>query len=995
MNRSNRLVVLGNWLLRQSRLAAGGTRDFLQGFSSSQKRHNRPLRKTLQFDTLEQRLCMSGDSFESLDLVPMDQFGGSGTFDEAPALNPAAVHTPFIPLHAVDLNSADYVRFKAWVDQAVAGNPGYEFSATDAAIMYRLTGQIAYANLAISMVEADVTAAENAIAAGNRPSIASDSYYDVGNVIRNLSVTYDWAYDLLTQTQRNRWGAYAEQAVWNVWNYTQAQWGGVSYPWSGWSVNNPGNNYFYSFVKATMHWGLASQSSQWLNLLRNDKLPSLVAYFQNLPGGGSLEGTGYGTSHKELFSLYRTWKEATGEDFAAQSSHVRDSIDYWVHATLPTLDRFAPIGDQARVSSAPLYDYQEHLMLEAVALNPNTPQAARGTWWLNNNSVVQMQHGFNYRHALLREQQPESRPAELVYYAQGTGHLFARTSWDTDATWLSFVAGKYNESHAHQDQGSFSLFQEDWLAVTENINSHSGIQQGTDVHNVIRFVKNGTTIRQTYNSQSSMSFTDVNGLLSIQANLNNAYSGSSADVQGWQRDLTFNRATNLVRIHDQFQVGNGVSAIWQINVPVQPIIQGDGTIKAGNLLITPVTPGVQVSIVDWRTVDATEFPSGWKIELRGASEYTVDLAVDHAVQAARGSDLLVIEPTGNLSVANSRSTAFDPVSIWGSNTSAIATERYQVADFNGDGLSDVISFGTDGGFDVRTAKSSGGFNVAVRWGQNGADIGADRYKVGDFNGDGLSDVMSMESNAVFYVWTAKAGGGFNNYQRWGSNGADIGMSRYKLGDFNADGRTDIASFEANGGFYVWTAKPAGGFNTVQKWGTNGGDIGASRYKIGDFNGDHRSDVMSLEANGGMYVWTANANGGFNNYKLWGMNSGDIGASRYKLGDFNGDGRTDVISFESNGRINVWTANNADRFDDGTQWAANGQDIGSDRYQVGDFNGDGRTDIASLESNGGIYVWLAKNTVGFVSYSRWGSFDRTLSPNRFIVGSFADPLLCAE
>ena len=41
----------------------------------------------------------------------------------------------------------------------------------------------------------------------------------------------------------------------------------------------------------------------------------------------------------------------------------------------------------------------------------------------------------------------------LTYHATGVGRIFARTGWDTeDALWMTFVAGKYNESHAHQDQ---------------------------------------------------------------------------------------------------------------------------------------------------------------------------------------------------------------------------------------------------------------------------------------------------------------------------------------------------------------------------------------------------------------------------------------------------------------------------------------------------------------------------------------------------------------
>src|SRR3546814_2391277 len=115
-------------------------------------------------------------------------------------------------------------------------------------------------------------------------------------------------------------------------------WGGRSFPWSGWSTSNPGNNYYYSFVEATMYWALASGNSTWMNLLRNDKLPALQAYFAKLPGGGSLGGTGYGTSHMRLFSLYQTWRDATGVDLGNANSHATDSIHYWIHATVPTLD---------------------------------------------------------------------------------------------------------------------------------------------------------------------------------------------------------------------------------------------------------------------------------------------------------------------------------------------------------------------------------------------------------------------------------------------------------------------------------------------------------------------------------------------------------------------------------------------------------------------------------------------------------------------------------
>jgi len=80
-----------------------------------------------------------------------------------------------IDLSYVDQQSQQYQRFRDWVDEAVDGNPDYGFSATDAAYMYRLTGQPQYATLAVQMVDEQVTAAEQAIANGDAPEVAGDS----------------------------------------------------------------------------------------------------------------------------------------------------------------------------------------------------------------------------------------------------------------------------------------------------------------------------------------------------------------------------------------------------------------------------------------------------------------------------------------------------------------------------------------------------------------------------------------------------------------------------------------------------------------------------------------------------------------------------------------------------------------------------------------------------------------------------------------------------
>lgn len=551
---------------------------------------------------------------------------------------PAGASGLKIDLSLFDKKSVAYSRFKSYVDSAVSGSPGYAFAASDAALMFRLSNGEKYCKLATAMVEKQVADAEAAIASGGRPEISGDSYLEVGPNIADLSLTLDSCAAGISPEQRARWSAYAEQAVWNVWHHEAAKWGGKSHPWTGWSTDNPGNNYYYSFLEATMYWALVSRSDTWMKDLRERRLPALKSYFARLPGGGSSEGTGYGAAHMRLYSLYRLWRDSTGEDLANASPHAHDSIAYWVHATVPTMDRFAPIGDQSRNSVPELYDYHRRLMLEARQLTKEPEALDMSSWWLNSISVPSMSGGFNSRYDLLPAGTGGKPPATLSYLAEGTGHLFARTSWDKDAMWMSFVAGPYNESHAHQDQGSFTLFARDWLAVTENIWSHSGIQQGTEVHNVVRFERGNRNASQcaapandlvvhqceSPQSRSTMAFTPgANGAFSAVADLTPVYRDNPA-VGFWRRSLDFSGRKLVIR--DRFQLGPGARAIFQVNVPVQPKIEGLA-VTAGRLGLRVLEPAnAVISIHDWHAMDSAEFRQGFRIDVSGGEDtYLVEL----------------------------------------------------------------------------------------------------------------------------------------------------------------------------------------------------------------------------------------------------------------------------------------------------------------------------------------------------------------------------------
>jgi len=608
--------------------------------------------------------------------APADDAGGDAgvTSDAAP---PGDAHIPeahpriyLNPAQQTRLRTAletptpAGARFRGVVDNQLGGGDVYGFEAWFAALLYVLTTNAAYGDFAVGLVDDWVTAEEALIAGGERAEVAFDSYLYVGEHIGNLALVYDWCYDLLTSAQRQRWVTYADQAVWNVWHPQEATWGGTAFPWSGWSVDNPSNNYYYSFLRATMLLGLAShgdsaQADGWIALFRDDKIQAqLVPTFgADLAGGGSREGTGYGVSMARLFELYVLWEETTGERIADLTPHARESLYWLTHAIAPTLDRLAPTGDHARESSAALFDYHRNYLLVLGALYPDEPGALVSRRLLADSTVPEMGQGFMAVSDFLFD--PTGLPDAALdtlypgYYGSGTGQLFLRSGWDPGATWLSVISGPYTESHAHHDQGHLLLYRDGWLAYDANVDSHSGIHQEEEAHNLVRLEVDGAVLRQVEGTTSALvALADNDYATYLAADTAPAYGGASG-LTDLVREVVWLKPGLLV-VHDRVSLQGGtVQKVFQLNVPVAPVVTADRVTVTGagaTLELFPVFPaGLPVEVLAWPVEDA-DYLDGHRIEIAdvtaGETRFIHVLAVDGAatsVSAAAVAGALGVE----------------------------------------------------------------------------------------------------------------------------------------------------------------------------------------------------------------------------------------------------------------------------------------------------------------------------------------------------------------
>lgn len=298
-----------------------------------------------------------------------------------------------------------------------------------------------------------------------------------------------------------------------------------------------------------------------------------------------------------------------------------------------------------------------------------------------------------------------------------------------------------------------------------------------------------------------------------------------------------------------------------------------------------------------------------------------------------------------------------------------------VNDFNNDGYLDLAIVNFSDSVSLQFGDGRGNFSKPVRYAASVKGSNA-AVALGDINEDGFTDVILCDrfDSSIMILMSAKSEG-------------FVGPIKFKaelpygvaLGDFNGDGRADLAAGTAEG-VLVLLGNGKGVFRIEHILATFSWRA-IPAVIVGDYNGDGHLDIVAVNHGGdNVLLFLSNGDGGF--YGPFAFETGKAPISAVSA-DFNVDGHLDlVVANSKSADLSVLLGNGEGGFNRISRVS-----VGEEPWSVvtGDFDADNYPDIAVVNSAGNNLSILLNDGRGNFRVRR--DFRVGMLPTYVITGDF--------
>ncbi|MFO0878191.1 MAG: VCBS repeat-containing protein [Gemmataceae bacterium] len=268
-----------------------------------------------------------------------------------------------------------------------------------------------------------------------------------------------------------------------------------------------------------------------------------------------------------------------------------------------------------------------------------------------------------------------------------------------------------------------------------------------------------------------------------------------------------------------------------------------------------------------------------------------------------------------------------------------------LGDVNGDGYLDLV-FGR-----VEADASSGYLFWQVTFGRGDGTFvatptvpqveGISRPVLADFNGDGLLDLVTLAADGRGNTLQLRSGLGDGTFLPGVQIEAGSAPTALATGDLTGDGQADLLVADAVGSLFVFPGQARGGFGPARRLD---GLESPGTIAVGDFDRDGAADVALLVQSGrAVQVLQGVGDGSLTPGAIFLL---AYPASNLLAADLNGDGTTDLVAGSTSPAGGLWATSLVSRGDGTFRAWIEGLNGPPGLNAAADFNGDGRADLVS-------------------------------------------------